>query len=315
MMLTQARMRQKLEQVFERRQAEVLAEVVEAAYADLVKTGDFNELKGIVKELAQAQQRTETRMEELTQAQQRTETRMEELAQAQQRTETRMEELAQAQQRTETRMEELAHAQQRTETRVEELAQAQQRTEMRVEELAHAQQRTETRVEELAQAQQRTEVAVQRTEAAVQRLADAQRQLAQDHAETRRQLGGLTATVGYTLENEAFKALPALLTRDYGLTVTGRLRRGYVTSAAGQPLEINVLGQATRDAERLTIVGESKAQLSKNKVDSFIREVLRQLPPDVGAVFPLLVTHMISEPEAEAYARQQGIAVYYSYDF
>jgi len=46
MLFTRPAIRQKLEQVFEKRQAAVLAEVVEAAYTDLVKTSDFNELKG-----------------------------------------------------------------------------------------------------------------------------------------------------------------------------------------------------------------------------------------------------------------------------
>ncbi len=116
------KIQQKLASVFEPAQVEVLSEVVSEAFQDLVKTSDFSELKAVVGELAQAQQRTEQRVEELAQAQQRTEQRVEELAQAQQS-------LAQAQQRTEQRVEELAQAQQRTEQRVEELAQAQGRTE------------------------------------------------------------------------------------------------------------------------------------------------------------------------------------------
>ena len=71
-MLGRAEMVRKLGAVFEQQQATVLAEVVTEAYNDLVKTGDFNELKGIVKELAQAQGRTEVRMEELAQAQKET---------------------------------------------------------------------------------------------------------------------------------------------------------------------------------------------------------------------------------------------------
>ena len=55
---------------------------------------DFSELKGITKDLAQAQQRTELRVKELVQAQQRTELRVEELAQAQQRTERELRMLA-----------------------------------------------------------------------------------------------------------------------------------------------------------------------------------------------------------------------------
>jgi seryl-tRNA synthetase len=94
---------------------------------------DFNELKGAVQELAQAQARTEQRVEELAQAQARTEQRVEELAQAQARTEQRVEELAQAQARTEQRVGGLERA-------MQELAQAQARTEQQIEKLVEAQQ-------------------------------------------------------------------------------------------------------------------------------------------------------------------------------
>lgn len=83
----QARIEQRLSEVFEAPQAKVLAEVIQIAYNDLVKTSDFNELKDIVRQLAEAQGRTEQRLEELAQAQ-------EQLAQAQARTEQRLAELA-----------------------------------------------------------------------------------------------------------------------------------------------------------------------------------------------------------------------------
>jgi hypothetical protein len=83
---------------------------------------DFAELKAIVRELAQAQQRTETRLEELAQAQQRAETGIEELRGV-------VRELAEAQHRTEIRMEDLGRA-------VQELAEAQKRTDLSVDKLA-----------------------------------------------------------------------------------------------------------------------------------------------------------------------------------
>ena len=55
---------------------------------------DFNELKGVVLQLAEAQNRTEKRVEELAEAQKRTEKRVEELAEAQKRTETSLNALA-----------------------------------------------------------------------------------------------------------------------------------------------------------------------------------------------------------------------------
>jgi len=86
-MLSQAEITRKLGTVFERRQAAILAEVVTDAYSDLVKTGDFNELKSIVKDLAESQK-------ELAEAQKRTELRVEELVEAQKETHYQVQELA-----------------------------------------------------------------------------------------------------------------------------------------------------------------------------------------------------------------------------
>jgi hypothetical protein len=71
---------------------------------------------------------------------------MRDLAQAQARTEKRVGELVEAQARTEKRVGELAEAQVRTEKRVGELAEAQARTEKQVQELVEAQKRSEERL-------------------------------------------------------------------------------------------------------------------------------------------------------------------------
>lgn len=89
---------------------------VEQKFGDRFPTReDFSELKGITKDLAQAQQRTELRVEELAQAQQNLVQSHQELVQSHQ-------ELVQAQQRTELRVEELAQAQQGTERELRLLA-------------------------------------------------------------------------------------------------------------------------------------------------------------------------------------------------
>jgi len=182
-----------------------------------------------------------------------------------------------------------------------ELAEAQKRTEKRVEELAEAQKRTEQRVEELAEAQKRTEKEL--------------RKLVVEHQETRSQLGGLSITVGYRLEDEAFKSLPVLIERDFGLAVQGKLKRRFVKDNKGKEIEVNIIGEALQNGEKVTIVGESKSQLSKNNVDEFIRRKLNRLEGIFPRIFPLLVTYMISEPDVESYVKEKGIALYYSYDF
>ncbi len=295
------RIRTQLEQVFGWDQAQVLAEVIDEAYSDLVKTSDFNELKAIVKELAEAQTRTAERVEELAEAQARTEKRLGELAEAQARTEKRVGELAEAQARTEKRLDKWTAAQVNMENRLTRL---------------------EVTVQKLIEAQANMEKRLTRLEVTVQKLIEAQartekelHELVLAHKETRRQLGGLAETVGYGLENQAYKALPALLERDFGITVTGRLKRGWVPDNYGNMLEVNIIGEGVRDGKKVTLVGECKSQLSKRKVENFIRKRLDRLDEVFDDIFPLIVTHMTSEPDVEEYVRERGIALYYSYDF
>ncbi len=87
----------------------------------IVLTDSLLRLPEIVRDLAEAQRRTEERLEQLAEAQRRTEERLEQLAEAQRRTEERLEQLAEAQRRTEERLEQLAEAQRRTEERVQKL--------------------------------------------------------------------------------------------------------------------------------------------------------------------------------------------------
>jgi hypothetical protein len=219
---------------------------------------------------------------------------VEDLSEVQKRTETHIESLG-------IRVEELAEAQKRTETRVEELAEAQKRTETRVEELAEAQKRTETRVEELAEAQKRTEQTIQRLVVRVDDIST--------------QLGGLSDSVGYGLENTAYRHLPQLLEQDFGIETKEPLYRRFVTDNTGNPIEVNICGAATQDGKPIHITGESKSQLSKNKIDEFIRKKLKRLEGVYPELFPIIITHMISEPDVAEYAEEQGIHLYYSYQF
>ncbi len=223
-------------------------------------------------------------------------------------------ELAEAQKRTEERLtrlekvvEELAETQKRTEERltrlekvVEELAEAQKRTEQRVNELAEAQKRTEQRVNELAEAQKRTEESL--------------RNLITEFGEMKKQIGGITDTIGYTLENEAFKHLPQLLLKDLGIKIEEKIKRTYLKNIEGEEKEVNIYGIGKRNGEEVTIIGEAKSQLSKNEIDRFLKRI-EKFKGLYKNIVPIMVTHMISEPDAEDYAKAKGIKIYYSYDF
>jgi len=74
--MNKAVMIERLGRAFSAEQAEVLAGVIHDAYDALVKASDFNELKEIVRRLAEAQERTDQRVAELAKAQEQTEQRL-----------------------------------------------------------------------------------------------------------------------------------------------------------------------------------------------------------------------------------------------
>ena len=163
-------------------------------------------------------------------------------------------------------------------------------------------------VAELAAVQKRTEKNLEELTMVVKDLVDSQQKM-------REELGGLGMTVGYTLENEAFKKLPALLKKDFGIQVKKRLKRTYVRDIDGKSMEVNIFGYGEKDGKEVTIIGESKAQLSKKKVNDFIRENTRRLQGVYPEIFLVLITHMITAPGVDDYVKKKGIALYYSYDF
>ena len=279
-MMNRTRIREKLGHVFVNQQAEVLSEVIYDSYNALVLADDFNELKGIVKELAEAQQRTEQRVEELAESQQRTEQRVEDLAEAQQRTEQRVEDLAKAQQRTEQRVEELAEAQQRTEQRVEELAESQQH-------LVEAQQRTEQRVEDLAESQQHTEHALQ--------------QLARQMGGLARQVGGMSDRMGGDLEEVAAIMVHDVLERELGWQIDELDRAWQMWN--GEEEEIDVFGQAhdpLRPDTTLWIVGEVKFNLTMRDVERFTFLLARAAGHLEGEIVPVCFSYRVRPSVREA---------------
>jgi hypothetical protein len=200
-----------------------------------------------------------------------------------------MQELAEAQKRTEQRVDTLG-------LRMEELAEAQKRTEQRMEELAEAQKRTEQRMEELAEAQKQTAYSLT--------------QLSRTHDNTRTQIGSLARTVGYALENEAYRKLPALLERLYGLVVEQRLIRTWINDE-----EINFYARARRQGEEVIIVGESVVRLDDtSKLGQLWRKLKAVQEVENVPLVPLLVTH-IAHPALIEQAESKGAIVVQSFEW
>ncbi len=204
---------------------------------------------------------------------------------------------------------ELAEAQKRTEQRVEELAEAQKRTEQRVEELAEAQKRTEQRVEELAEAQKASEDRLTRLEVVVGELAEAQKRTEEELASLTRtvrnmqkEVGGLSNTVGYELEDSLYPLLPVVLKEDFGVEIEGDLERTFI-EYDGREDEVNIYGRGKLDGKRVYIIGESKAQIGRGDVESFVKMVKRLGRHLKEQIIPLLVCYAV-HPRVETYIKE-----------
>jgi len=157
----------------------------------LLLSEDLLTLPDLVRELVEAQRRTEEQLAALAEAQRRTEERLG-------RTEEQLAALAEAQRRAEERLSRVEERLGRTEEQLAALAEAQRRAEERLsrveERLSHAEERLD-RVEEqlvaLAEAQRRTEERLERLEAIVGILAEQVRALVEAQQRTDTTVGGL----------------------------------------------------------------------------------------------------------------------------
>jgi hypothetical protein len=316
---------ERLISTFPEPQAEVLTEAislaVEQVWGDVATKTDVDELKEALHRLAEAQARTERRVEELAEAQRRTERRVEELAEAQARTERRVEELAEAQRRTEEEFQRYREASEarfaRIEAALDRLAEAQARTEEEFRRYREASEarfaRIEAALDRLAEAQARTEERITRLEEAVTRLAEAQARTERKVDQLARQVGGLSETIGGDLEDIAYIVLHKVLGRELGWKV-GELKRVW-QKWDGQLREVNIFGEAhdpQRPSQRIWIVGEAKHNLTMREVERFARTVEMARRNLEGEIFPVCFCYR-ARPEVQERIRELGFRLVFSY--
>jgi len=190
----------------------------------------------------------------------------------------------------------LVEAQKRTDQTLGELAEAQKRTEQRLDELAQAQRRTEQQLGELAEAQKRTEEGMQ--------------EMSRGLGKNREQIGGLSRSVAYALENEAYRKLPAFLAARHGIRVRERIIRAEMADQ-----EINLFAQATRDDQDVVLVGESVLRLDDLSKLRKIRDKLEAVQALFDQpVVPIIVPHFVRPKVLEA-ALAAGIIVVQSFEW
>ena len=166
------------------------------------------------------------------------------------------------------------------------LVEAQARTEVALTQLTEAQARTERRLEQLAEAQARTEAAVQT--------------LAQ-------QVGRLSETIGFTLEDLAREVTPAYLAHHHGIHVPQLERRFFVVD--GQELEVDFYGEGRRDGETVAVVGEVRSRIHGRDVEAAVRQATRLAPELPGTPVAVLFGFVIHPSAREAAGRLSAIVI------
>jgi len=284
-------------------------------------TEKVDKLADIVAELAEAQRKTEQKVAELAEAQRKTEQKVAELAEAQRKTEQKVAELAEAQRKTEQKVAELAEAQKRTDEELKSLSKTVDELSKTVDELSKTVDELSKTVDELSKTVAELSKTVDELSKAVAELAEAQkrtegevRTLAQELKRTRQDLGGLSLSFSYALENEAYRMLPQVL-KKYGLELEDKLIRREI---AGE--EINFFATAKKEGKTVYIVGETKLRLDDTKKRD---DVFKQLEKKISAVkktygdvevVPLIVTHFAKERMLKR-AKEKGIIVVQSFEW
>lgn len=119
-------------------------------------------------------------------------------------------------------------------------------------ELAQVQARTEARMEKLAQAQTKTEKELHKS--------------AKSHQQLQNQVGGLSDSVGYGIEDRLMPFIPDFARMEFGLEVNSVDRRNMEYSD-GKYDEVNILASGHINGEPCFLIAECTAKPGKRDAD------------------------------------------------
>jgi chromosome segregation ATPase len=145
------------------------------------------------------------------------------------------------------------------------------------------------------------------------------RELTRSMREMQGEIGGISKTLGYSLENEAYRMLPAFLEKHYNITLTRRLIR---TEIGGR--EINLFAEGEQEGHPITLVGEARNRLDERRkkqrksvfadLEERVAGVVDERDLDPRAVVRVLVTHY-ARPGIVEEARNRNIIIVQSFEW
>ncbi len=256
-------------------------------FRDFVRNNDenFKKVWKAIKELSEAQKRTEKRLDKLNQRVDGLNQRVDGLTQ-------RVDGLTQRVDGLNQRVDGLTQ-------RVDGLTEAQKQTEKRLDQLTE-------RVDGLTEAQKRIE---KRLEGVIRK----QEVMWKEQKAMRKEIGGLAHSIGYFLEDRAYRGLPGILKERFDIEVTQPLRRIHVETGRNRYAEINVFGKGIREGKELYIIGECKVRLTRKDVNKFLKTLEKVGDRWEGEKFIIIVAYHVT-PSIEQYVKDKGLNLIHSFE-
>jgi prefoldin subunit 5 len=168
----------------------------------------------------------------------------------------------------------------------------------------------EKAVERLAESHNKLVERHDSLELAVQKLAEAQARTEEALQEVSRQVGRLSDTVGFGLEDIARVVVPGWLYRHEGIELEDLTRK--FIKVDGEELEINLYGEGSKGGVKITILGEAKSRIYSSDVEAFDRlaEKVKRFVPN--NTYKLMFGYYV-HPSAEQEAKKRGVTLIASY--
>ncbi|MFH1860359.1 MAG: hypothetical protein ABH870_05040 [bacterium] len=221
---------------------------------------------------------------------------------------------------------EIANTQKRTELIVKELVNVQKETQKEIKELAMTIKDTREELRETKEELKGTKEEMKGTKEEMKgtmeelkdKLKGTNDKFSIELNYTRRDLGGITSTLGFMLENEAYRILPKMLKDRYGIEIKERfLRRSIKSFGIKEEGEVNIFSHGVQQdtGTKVVIIGEAKSQLGKDDIDALLSTVARLQTIDKDqSRFLLMVTHYTKETVVE-YAKEKGVEIIQSFEW
>ena len=216
-------------------------------------------------------------------------------------------ELTENQKKLEEKFQHLVDTQRQTEERLNKLTE-------RVDQLTEAQKQTEERLNKLTERVEQLTISVKELTENQKKLEERLIKVEEGLKLTRKEVGGLAHTVGYSLEDRAYKSLPKLLKKDFDIDIEGKLIRTYLELGKEKFIEVNIFGKGSQKDKQVVIIGEGKSQLKKTDVDKFLKTIEMIKGFFADKIIPIMITYQ-TLPQVDRYAEEKGVKIYYSYDF